>query len=533
MTNTHRWVVRTALVVSAWLVPALQADDHAAATPTSPTATESEPSFASVLSAIDGGAWTLEKVVGQLPPAYRSHYSLVFDSRSLQPATPAAPRVILYGRDAKLLLAFNGDPSRPGYLDLEVIAYDDLTHRFQFHEIRFSADGKTRPHVVPAPRKCALCHGEPPMPRWDVYRLWPGVYGISDDGVIDPHADPHEPENAQYAAFQRTRQQQVKDHAGRYSTLEDLQPYDYDGIQDLRPNTRLSTLLGNLARDNFAARIRLDPNLYPLRYALAAIFTRGCGNLPGFFPPDLEPRVQAAIRAIAENVHAVNSAAEIAKQRRVQAELGDSHADRYLAEIGPNYPSAYYDVQTAALRLLIEGFSDKHLIDWSLEFEPRSYEFDLEGVLTNGGQVTEDWVRATTADKQAFDPRTLYEDCSQLRQKQLAAFPWTPENKRKLRGALQKLSDLRVPDPSAPFEKCVACHLPGNTSQAPEIPFSDRRRLIERLTGDAALREQMRNRILPRPANGKAPMPMGLPFSEAERDAIRSFLDRLSPQAER
>src|SRR5437879_2564289 len=53
---------------------------------------------------------TLEQLLPQLPHDLRSNFVTVSQSRSLQEAAPDKPRVIMFGEDAKLIIAFNGAP---------------------------------------------------------------------------------------------------------------------------------------------------------------------------------------------------------------------------------------------------------------------------------------------------------------------------------------------------------------------------------------------------------------------------------------
>src|SRR5208282_4762976 len=62
---------------------------------------------------------SIEAVLTALPTDLRSHYVLVFSSRSSQQASFRNPRAILYGSDAHLMLSFNGDPAEHGYQTLE------------------------------------------------------------------------------------------------------------------------------------------------------------------------------------------------------------------------------------------------------------------------------------------------------------------------------------------------------------------------------------------------------------------------------
>jgi hypothetical protein len=83
---------------------------------------------------------SVKELVPLLPAALRSRYALIFSSRSLQQATYSAPRVILYGSDAHLVLTFNGDASQRGFNTVETLEFGRDKH-FRLREIRFPPPG--------------------------------------------------------------------------------------------------------------------------------------------------------------------------------------------------------------------------------------------------------------------------------------------------------------------------------------------------------------------------------------------------------
>jgi hypothetical protein len=186
---------------------------------------------------------TLESLLPDLPTDLRSNYTLMHDSRSLQDATLLKPRVILFGKNAKLTCAFNGDSDQAAYDVLECIQFRDSEQAFDFRQIQFptqqnhltqvrfsnrgeSADGSAR---------CSSCHFEDPRPNWDQYSNWPGAYGEGDDEMGNP---------SDYAKFV-----QLRDQHPRYKYLiqgsNPVAPYLQDdtlqGSQ--RPNLRFSDLI--------------------------------------------------------------------------------------------------------------------------------------------------------------------------------------------------------------------------------------------------------------------------------------------------
>src|SRR6202162_6133367 len=142
-----------------------------------PAAESAFESLSRVIAAQHVGS--VEELLAALPGDLRSHYSLVFSSRSLQDASLENPRAVLFGSNAELILTFNGDSSQHGFEAVETMEFDTHANRFIFREITFSPD-KTQPAARisgPNPARCVACHDHPARPIWDVPPAWPGVYG--------------------------------------------------------------------------------------------------------------------------------------------------------------------------------------------------------------------------------------------------------------------------------------------------------------------------------------------------------------------
>src|SRR5262249_21650583 len=122
--------------------------------------------------------------------------------------SPRRPRVLLFGQNAKLVLAYNshvrGGKWKPGddVETIETLEFDGATGRSFLREVEF--DGKTVPNldVTVNPDKCLACHAatsnpgvHPGNPRgdrdytvrglWDPYNSWAGVYGSLSRNDID------------------------------------------------------------------------------------------------------------------------------------------------------------------------------------------------------------------------------------------------------------------------------------------------------------------------------------------------------------
>lgn len=123
--------------------------------------------------------------------------ALVYRSGSRQQASFKEPRVIVYGKDAKFVLTFNGGPHQPGGSAFETMVFNDQTNRFEFREILFKKELRPKStydkdeiefeseRIIigkPNPYTCMECHGiNQTGPIWANNFLWPGVYGSNDD----------------------------------------------------------------------------------------------------------------------------------------------------------------------------------------------------------------------------------------------------------------------------------------------------------------------------------------------------------------
>jgi hypothetical protein len=205
---------------------------------------------------------SLDELLALLPSEYRSHYTLAYKSESLQCASATSPRVVMYGDDAKTVLAFNGDPKQCGYNQLEVMQFNTKSKQFEFHEISFPAPGKKDSvHFSQNSQKCAGCHADHEAsaglrPNWSEYPNWPGFYGENDDDINQSG------QTRSYDIFLKRKKK------GRYKFLTApagapaSYPYDThllnQGSALYRSNSRLTFLLDTLNTERQAA-ILLKP----------------------------------------------------------------------------------------------------------------------------------------------------------------------------------------------------------------------------------------------------------------------------------
>lgn len=132
----------------------------------------------------DNKVTSVDQLIPLLPASFLQNYGLVYASRSIQKSNPNNPRVIMYGRDAQLVMTFSGDKNLEGFNALEVMEFNKYKREFSLYEIVL--DGKNVPLQLPQknPAKCLSCHHRDPRPIWSSYPKWPGVYQSFEETVL-------------------------------------------------------------------------------------------------------------------------------------------------------------------------------------------------------------------------------------------------------------------------------------------------------------------------------------------------------------
>lgn len=139
----------------------------------------------------------VESLLPLLPQALRSNYVVMYQSRSLQQASPENPRILMFTPRADFILTFNGHSSQRGYEKLELMNFDYNLNQFVFHEVSFDQE-KGYQISQPNPAVCMKCHqsntrtNTNPRPNWEPYSLWPGALGSNDGhfaSAIDQRLD--------------------------------------------------------------------------------------------------------------------------------------------------------------------------------------------------------------------------------------------------------------------------------------------------------------------------------------------------------
>jgi hypothetical protein len=244
---------------------------------------------------------SIDELLPLLPENYRKNYTFVYQSRSLQaPAvSPQWPRTILYGEDAKFLMAFTKNPATPPESQLEdsleTIEFNEAKSVFQFRLIPF-APGKdplaTEPEINPV--LCKGCHGTDPRPNWDAYNMWPGVYGsVSRLGCDTMQEGTAELKN--YLAFlagnrKRDRYQFLppetlgrQENTGCPRTPD--HDYTFSNAAVMDPNAQLTSQLFGLNARRIKRLVTESPSFPIFKYLWAGLAKNCMGDVDKFFPP--------------------------------------------------------------------------------------------------------------------------------------------------------------------------------------------------------------------------------------------------------
>ena len=489
-------------------------------------------SLQSLLSQQDIGS--VEELIAALPPVQRNRYALVFESRSLQGASPENPRAILFGPDARFIVTFNGSPAQRGFRVVETMEFDDESQEFRLRELLFPERAAGADKVVVSevnPERCARCHGAPARPVWDTFPLWPGAYGERYRAKLSAR------ERAGLAAFLALQ----ATHA-RYSGLLGVKRFadpqtfrssalsQYAGIPAEPPNAELAIYLSRLQAQSIARQLARQPAFELYQYALLGLADNACGRLADFYPDALWRTQQHGFERFARDTSVTN-----ARQAQLKAARAATGGGAAVAA-----DSATRDNALLQLRFVAESALGVSTQDWTLALERGSYDFTpppapaqplretlLAEVATRDAAVLDLSRYSTSSDGDRY--------CSYLKRRSRTAL--TPSNDS-AQGvvALHQTSPLARVDAApaagtiarpAALQLCVSCH---ETGVAPLLPFSDPRQLTQQLrvrpSAHGALLDEIHFRLSA--AAGAQHMPLGLNLSDADRDSLEAYFAALA-----
>ena len=451
---------------------------------------------------------TIAELIPLLEPELRSSFTLVFATRSPeQDVDPLHPRVVLFGNDARLVLAFTGDPIGPDRDILELLHFRDDTRAFELERFVLPAAARRDPKLAELardnghanPNECSRCHSADPRPIFDSYPVWPGFYGsVQDAFAISPD------ELASYRAFLASRD-------GVYKLLEflpgsEVSPYSIDPAEDptgrLAPNMRLGMALTELNRKRIARKLEASPYYAKYRDKLLAGLL-GCAPLP----IAIEDRKRIEQQLSTEDAAKLDRARIDGPDQRDRLRMTEINSFDNFAEI--EYMARILDVSRA---------------DWSMATEPGAFAL-YDGILS--GRVVENNRARDFYFKEDFlfemlraepvfatKPYSIYQRVGQRLD--------LPRAIAACQHYADRSKDVAWPaePPVAPLVvyRCVRCHDPGG--DGPPIPFDSPTRLRAMLTPQLA--DEIAARTL---ITAATRMPLDQPpLAKAERVELLSYI---------
>jgi hypothetical protein len=157
---------------------------------------------------------SVEAFLRALDQSQKSHYVLMYNSKSLQGSSFQRPRVIMFSPTAEILFSFNGDVSQKNGNTIEMILFDRNKSSFRAHEIEFSGKNAV---VKKDPQICMACHGTDLRPNWNHYNFWEGAYG-SNDAMLTK-VELREMQKFQDTFKSHPRYQHLGDVPGRFDVM--------------------------------------------------------------------------------------------------------------------------------------------------------------------------------------------------------------------------------------------------------------------------------------------------------------------------
>ncbi len=299
---------------------------------------------------------SVDQLVTVLPESYKKNFTLMFQSKSIQAASPEFPRVISFGdygnldpalggkNNDHLYLAFETNPQSPTGNTLEVIEWMPQTKSYQFHQIDFPM---TPTSVTTNPTSCTACHGTPLRPNWSAYPRWDGAVGnhngLTGSFNVDPFAATQEQAHALFNKLQANDDRLKPLNFDEFFT----QTFEY-------PNSFLSDKIDSQLKARDVELIREQPSFRQFKYALAGAFME-CSNFSDFFSPSVLKSLQQGVFDNLGNVPRTSDdvmtadALTFDQLLKMTAPL----VERDGVHFGELYPGELYT--TTWLRFLFEG----------------------------------------------------------------------------------------------------------------------------------------------------------------------------------
>lgn len=445
-----------------------------------------------------------------LDPDLFRFYLISYRSRSLQSATPEAPRIILFSPVTDFMASFNSHRSQRGSQNIETIRFNHQTDRFEFRELTF--DKKNRPTLSEVnPKKCLECHQSlsrqdvDPRPNWEPYFMWPGFFG-SVDGKLVPSAN-------HVSIDQRKRMDPILD-AVIFEELDHELKWYGKLWETIFPSDARYALLTPFDK----AVAEDDAKLYGTharRELKTSMFTQRVAQ-------NNFKRVARLMLEDRDVFDYIKEALVVSLNCKRTVKLPASFIERHKNNSSLNSFDNFSTLDFGAvLKLFFEPFffdTD----DWSMDFKtngrlafsdrfgtPGRNSFEFLAVLQTQSQEFKK-LKEMNCNEDFLKLLKKYEDPQLFQELQ---------NKRRHHKA--RIEAIK----QAPLiQRCINCHSSPTTYDIPEIAFNDRARLQKQLTKGGYkhgnLASEILHRIGPHANSNEQMPPQGLPTEKQRQDLI-------------
>lgn len=461
-------------------------------------------------------------------PEFYSNYVMAYRSRSLQQASPQNPRVLLFNRNADVVMSFNGHGEHRGFKNIEMMRFDHQKDSFEFYEMSFENNRAVLSQANPV--KCLECHQSSPRqnvdprPNWEPYNAWLGFYGSIDDSTSlmkssflreDVREDEKDfvarelnSEDEWYASFW----EHIQPHHERYQLLD---PVAQVQMSEATINGEFTNRLAALNYRRVARLMTENKEVFEfVKWTMWA-----------------NSRCDGAFY-VADDVY------EWLKQASPHPEVKDGEIRSVVPVVDtckftktdcPEFKPAPPQLRlrnSHAINLLFEPFLVS-TEDWSMDFKTRGRfaAFERFGLTNDPRPVVRKAFERHFFKEQDFSGL----NCEELKSKSLENF-----------GSLQKVKafveqrklQTMNPMPQKPLiQRCISCHVDdAGIGDIPSIPFNDPERLKSLLSSGNYKRGTLMQEILYRTGahagQDEQMPPRGIPSNDQRAELI-SYLQSL------
>ena len=262
-----------------------------------PLAGTPELSVAGIKTFVDQhGLSSVAELLGSLPPAMQKNYTMIDQTRTSLPSSVEHPRLIMFGSDARFLIAVGSHPSDHMRETVDMAELDDQSGLWIFRSLDMDTNP---PRLADNDTACQACHGSPPRPIWGTYPDWPGAFGPRHDRLTSSQAQTLNRLVDTQALTDRFHSLELVDQRDRYR-----RPWLGGDILTLPgrvypyTNTIFNMELGTAVADGIYKRLKSSPLYRELREELLVLSYCAPQNFGAYRSSGAEARVREMLLAL-------------------------------------------------------------------------------------------------------------------------------------------------------------------------------------------------------------------------------------------